>query len=160
MRASHAEKSAQVEELVSKIDSTNAAIFVDYKGLTVTQLTELRGALREVDGEFEVIKNNLSKRAMSSKGFTDLSEQATEQNAIVFAHEEPYAVIKAVYNFMNENEALTLKAGVVNGEELSTEGVNEIAVLPTKDELLATFASMLQTPIRNIAYGLTQIEAE
>lgn len=157
MRAAHEVKANEVKELASKIDASEATIIVQYRGLTVTEITELRSQLREVGGELKVIKNNITKRAVTEQGFETLTSELEGPNAIAFASEESLPVVKVLAKFAKTHEALVLKSGIVDGEVADNAVINELATMPSKDELLAMFASMLQSPLRNFAYGVSQI---
>lgn len=144
-------KQAVVTEISDKMKSAATVVVVDYRGLNVGQVTELRKNLREQGIEFKVYKNTMSRRAAEEAGFEGLNEHLTGPNAIAFSTEDVIAPAKVLHEFAKENEALEIKAGVIEGEIASAEEIKALATLPSRDGLLSMLLSVLQAPVRNLA---------
>ena len=144
-------KSQLVSEYTEKFKESASIVVVDYRGLSVTEVTELRQSLRAEGVEFKVLKNNISRRAVTAAGFESLSEAFVGPTAVAYSKEDVVAPARIVYNFSKEHQALELKAGVIEGTVASFEQVMELAKLPNRDGLLSMLLSVLQAPIRNMA---------
>jgi large subunit ribosomal protein L10 len=144
-------KKQTVSEIADKLRESKSTIVVDYRGLTVGQVTELRKQLREAGVEFKVFKNTLTRRAASEVGLEGLNEHLTGPNAIAFSTEDVIAPAKIINEFAKKNEKLEIKAGVIEGNVASLEDVKALAELPSREGLLSMLLSVLQAPIRNLA---------
>jgi large subunit ribosomal protein L10 len=144
-------KQAIVDEIAEKFKNSPSTIIVDYRGLSVAQVTELRKQLRDAGVEFKVYKNSMTRRAAESAGITGLEEFLTGPNAIAFGSEDVVAPAKILNDFAKKNEALEIKAGVLEGNFVSVEEVKALAELPSREGLLSMVLSVLQAPIRNFA---------
>lgn len=157
MRASIIRKEASVKDFQAKLENAKSFIVVEYLGLTVAQITELRTQLRENGMEMKVYQNNITRKATADLGFDDLASTLVGPNAVVFSYEDELAIAKILANFAKENEALKFKSGVIAGEFKNVEELQVLASLPSRDELLATFAAMLNSPLLKFAIGLKEI---
>ncbi len=144
-------KKVQVEEIADKFKAAASVVVVDYRGLTVGQATELRKQLREAGVEFKVYKNTLSRRAAEIAGVEGINEYLTGPNAIAFSNEDVVAPAKVINEFAKKNEALEIKAGIIEGNVSSVEDVKALAELPSREGLLSMLLSVLQAPVRNFA---------
>lgn len=144
-------KSQLVSEYTAQFKESASLVVVDYRGLTVSQVTELRQSLRAEGVEFKVLKNNISRRAVTAAGFEGLTDAFVGPTAVAYSKEDVVAPARILYNFSKENQALELKAGVIEGEVASHEQVMELAKLPNREGLLSMLLSVLQAPIRNMA---------
>ena len=144
-------KSVQVQEIAAKFEAAASVVVVDYRGLTVSQVTELRKQLREAGVEFKVYKNTLTRRAAESVGVEGINEFLTGPNAIAFSNEDVVAPAKIINEFAKKNEALEIKAGIIEGTIASVEDVKALAELPSREGLLSMLLSVLQAPVRNFA---------
>ncbi|MBY0121906.1 50S ribosomal protein L10 [Bacillus sp. S/N-304-OC-R1] len=140
-----------VEEIAEKLKTSVSTVVVDYRGLTVAQVTELRKQLREAGVEFKVYKNTLTRRAAEVAELSALNEVLTGPNAIAFSTEDVIAPAKIINEFAKKNEALEIKSGVIEGNVASAEEVKALAELPSREGLLSMLLSVLQAPIRNLA---------
>ncbi|ANZ95059.1 50S ribosomal protein L10 [Brochothrix thermosphacta] len=152
-------KKGLVSEIQTKLENSVSTIVVDYRGLTVEQVTELRKQLREAGVELKVLKNGLVRRAATAANYEGLNEVLTGPNAIAFSNDDVVAPAKILYDFAKVNEALEIKAGVIEGNVVSAEEINTIASLPSREGLLSMLVSVLQAPMRNFAM-LTKAVAE
>lgn len=140
-----------VTEIAGKLSESKSTIVVDYRGLTVSEVTELRKTLREAGVEFKVYKNSLTRRAAEAAELTELNEYLTGPNAIAFSNEDVVAPAKVLNDFAKNHEALEIKAGVIEGKLVTVDEVKAIATLPSREGLLSMLLSVLQAPIRNLA---------
>ncbi|MEK4762424.1 50S ribosomal protein L10 [Viridibacillus sp. FSL E2-0187] len=144
-------KQAVVQEIADKFKSAASVVVVDYRGLSVAQVTELRKQLREAGVEFKVYKNTLVRRATAEVEQEELNEFLTGPNAIAFSTEDVIAPAKIINNFAKANEQLEIKAGLIEGTFASAEDVKALAELPSREGLLSMLLSVLQAPVRNFA---------
>ncbi|WP_100332780.1 50S ribosomal protein L10 [Bacillus xiapuensis] len=145
------QKQQIVNDIADKLKNSASTVVVDYRGLTVGEVTELRKQLREAGVEFKVFKNTLTRRAAEIAEVSDLNEFLTGPNAIAFSNEDVIAPAKILNNFAKEHEALEIKAGVLEGNLVSVEEVKALAELPSREGLLSMLLSVLQAPMRNFA---------
>lgn len=144
-------KKQVVEEITDRLKSSVSTIVVDYRGLNVAEVTELRKQLREAGVEFKVYKNTLTRRAADAAELGNLNEYLTGPNAIAFSTEDVVAPAKIINEFAKKNDALEIKAGVIEGNVATVEDVKALAELPSREGLLSMLLSVLQAPIRNLA---------
>ncbi|GEN83503.1 50S ribosomal protein L10 [Sporosarcina luteola] len=144
-------KQAVVDEISGKLKSAVSVVVVDYRGLNVSQVTELRKQLREAGIDFKVYKNSMSRRAAETAGLEGLNEHLTGPNAIAFSTEDVVAPAKILNDFAKKNDKLEIKAGVIEGQIASVEEVKALAELPSREGLLSMLLSVLQAPMRNFA---------
>lgn len=150
-------KQEQVSGVTDKMRNASSTIIVDYLGLTVDEVTKLRRELREAGVEMRVLKNNLMRRAADELNVSELKDSLVGPNAALFATDDATAAARVAYNFAKEHEALELKAGIMEGNYVSPENVKELAALPGRDGMYSMLLSVLQAPIRNLAYVSNQI---
>ena len=144
-------KSQLVSQYTAQFKESASLVVVDYRGLTVSEVTELRKSLREEGVEFKVLKNNISRRAITAAGYEGLTEAFVGPTAVAYSKEDVVAPARVLYNFSKEHEALELKAGLIEGSVATLEQVLELAKLPSREGLLSMLLSVLQAPIRNMA---------
>ena len=140
-----------VQEIADKLKASKSTIVVDYRGLNVAEVTELRKQLRDAGIEFKVYKNTLTRLAAESAEVAELNSVLTGPNAIAFSNDDVVAPAKILNDFAKKHEALEIKAGVIEGNVASVEEVKALAELPSREGLLSMLLSVLQAPIRNLA---------
>lgn len=150
-------KAQQVEDLKSKIEDSAATVIVQYIGLSVEEITELRANLREEDIEFKVFKNNISSRAYEAANFGDLKDEFKGPTAVAISKEDTTAAARVLHNFAKEHPALVLKAGTLDQEIATQEQIRELATLPDKDGMLSMLLSVLEAPMRGLAQTINQV---
>jgi LSU ribosomal protein L10P len=150
-------KKQLVEEIADKMKRSVSTIVVDYRGLNVAEVTELRKQLREAGVEFKVYKNSLMRRAAEAVGLDGLTDWLTGPNAIAFSFEDVVAPAKILNNFAKEHEALEIKAGVIEGNFASLDQIKALAELPSREGLLSMLLSVLQAPMRNFALAVKAV---
>ena len=139
-----------VSDLSAKFKESNAVIVVEYRGLTVAEISELRKALKGADATFGVYKNTLVQRANDSVGSKELDQYLSGSNAFIFS-KDVTAAPKALTKFAKKNKNLVLKAGLVEGRVVDAEGIKALSNIPGREGLLSMFLSCLQAPIRSFA---------
>ncbi|RYM04808.1 50S ribosomal protein L10 [Sporolactobacillus sp. THM7-7] len=154
------EKKKVVDEIAGKLKESVSTIVVDYRGLTVAEVTELRKQLREANVDYKVYKNTLVRRATEITGLTVLDESLVGPTAVSFSKEDVVAPAKVLYNFSKDHEALEIKAGVIEGKAVSLEEIKALAELPSREGLLSMLANVLQAPIRNFAIGVKAVSEQ
>ncbi|HGD5390900.1 TPA: 50S ribosomal protein L10 [Streptococcus agalactiae] len=152
-----AKKAEQVELIAEKMKAAASIVVVDSRGLTVEQDTNLRRSLRESDVEFKVIKNSILIRAAEKAGLEDLKELFIGPSAVAFSNEDVIAPAKVISDFAKDAEALEIKGGSVDGKFTSVEEINALAKLPNKEGMLSMLLSVLQAPVRNVAYAVKAV---
>ena len=140
-----------VQEIADKFKASKSTIVVDYRGLNVAEVTELRKQLRDAGIDFKVYKNTLTRLAAESAEIAELNSVLTGPNAIAFSNEDVIAPAKILNDFAKKHEALEIKAGVIEGNVATVEEVKALAELPSREGLLSMLLSVLQAPIRNLA---------
>lgn len=146
-------KKELVKELVDKFEKANSAVVVNYRGLNVAEVTELRKQLRENGVEMVVAKNTMLRRAADELEYEGLDEVFTGPTAVAFGYEEVSAA-KVITDFAKDAEALEVKGGIVEHKVVPVEMVEAVAKLPSREGLLSMLLSVLQAPMRNTAYVL------
>ncbi len=151
------EKAALVEEVAGKLSQSKSAIVTDYRGLTVAEVTALRKQLREAGIEYRVLKNTLTRLATAKSNTTELDVYLKGPTAIAFGIEDAVAPAKIINDFAVKAKALEIKGGLVEGKLVDADGVKELANLPSREGLLSMLLSVMQAPLRNLAYAIKQI---
>ena len=148
------EKVEQVADLKSRFDRMTSAVFLDFTGMTVEEVSKLRDTFRGKGIEYKVVKNTLVQKALADKSWiSQLDSALVGMTGVAWSFEEPSAAARVLKEFKKGNEKLKIKAGVLEGQVLSSKAVDEqLATLPNKDEaramLLATFMAPMQTFVR------------
>lgn len=150
------QKQAVVSEIKDKLADANSSVVVEYRGLSVAEITELRRKLRAEDIDFKVYKNKLAQRAAEDAGYKDLVEQLVGPNAIAFSS-DAVAPSRVLAEFAKKHKSLILKGGVVEGKVVGAEAIDSLSKLPNRDGLLSMLCGMLQSPVRQFAYAVSQI---
>jgi large subunit ribosomal protein L10 len=167
-RSPRVEKVAIVEEISGRLASADAVFVAEYRGLSVTELAVLRNALRPVGAEMKVYKNTLARRAANEADRASLVDLLTGPTALTFATGDIAAAAKALVDATKANPLLVVRGGLLGEVALSDSDVKALASLPSREEMLAKFAGLLQAPLvktagllqalpRNFAYGLSAL---
>lgn len=152
-----AKKAALVDEVVEKFANASSAVVVDYRGLTVEEVTELRKQLREAGVEMRVIKNTFLKRAADKAGYEGLDDAFVGPTAVAFGSDDATAPARILVKFAKDHDALTVKGGMIEGKVVTLEEINEFSQLPDRDGMLSMLLSVLQAPVRNFAYAVKAV---
>lgn len=144
-----------IQELADLVGRSKGAILTDYRGFTVSEITELRKRLREQGAEYHVVKNTLFKRALQDgEGLLPYLEGPT---AIAFALQDPVGPAKTVFDFMREKRKGVVKAGFIEGQVYTEPQVGELSKLPSRDVLIAQVVGGIQSPISGLVGALSGI---
>ena len=151
------QKKQVVNEMVEKFKAASAGVFVDYRGLTVEEDTELRRKFREAGVEYKVVKNTLTSRAAKEVGLEALDPILNGPTALAMSVDNPVAPAKIIAEFAKKHEALEVKAGFMDGAVMSVAEVNTLAATPTREELLAKMMGSMKSPISGLVRLLNTI---
>jgi len=161
------EKVETVEDLKARLAGVKTVMLAEYRGLTVQQLSDFRKQLKAVAAEYKIVKNRLAKRAFGAAELAGLGAELKGPTGLVLGKGDPVSVAKAVHAFARTNQALVIKAGVVDGQVLPPSGLKALAELPSRETLraqivgaltgpLAQLVGLLQAPQRQLVYVLEQ----
>jgi large subunit ribosomal protein L10 len=162
MSKNHEIKAVVVNEAKERLEKANSFLLVDYKGINVEDVTELRKRFRESDVEYKVYKNTLFKRATGELGLEAIHEQLQGTVAVAFGYTDVVAPARVLNQFIKDHPKTTIsvKAGVVEGTVMDANQMKALGDLPSKEVLLSMLLSALQGSIRNLAYSLDQIREQ
>lgn len=149
-----AEKEAKVKELTERFKTSEGAMFTDFRGLTVKDVTELRRSLRSADATFAVVKNTLTKIAAKDAGLEDVLALLEGPTAIAFIRQDPVAGAKAVLDVAKRFPTLEVKGAIIDGRVLGAEDAKSLATLDSREVSVAKIAGMLQAPLARMSYLL------
>lgn len=144
------EKIEAVQEIKQKLSESSSAILVDYRGLTVEEVTELRKEFRQAGVDYKVYKNTLISIAAEELGLNDIMPHLAGPTAIAFGVEDPVAPAKILTEAMKKYKKMEFKVGVVDGKIIDVEGIKELAKLPSREELIAKMLGSMNAPITNL----------
>ncbi len=150
MAVTRTSKEAALQSMETALQGSDSAILVDYRGLNVPQVTELRRQLRGAKATYKVVKNTIARRALKGTAFESLSEHFRGTTAIAYTATDPVALAKTLSAFVKTAPTLTIKAAVVQGRSIQPAEVADLAALPGKPELLAKLLFVLQAPMVQI----------
>jgi large subunit ribosomal protein L10 len=147
MAVSRADKALELQQLETAFKGSDSAILIDYRGINVPQVTELRRQLRGVKAGYRVVKNTLARRALKGTAFEALSQYFEGTTAVAYTESDPVALAKTLTTFAKTAPAVVIKAAVVQGRAVSPAEVTDLAALPGREELLARLLFVLQGPM-------------
>jgi len=164
-----AEKQQLVEQIKDNFVKAQSAVVVEYRGLTVAEVTELRAKLRAARVEMRVLKNTLVKRAADEVGLVELDSYFQGPSAWVFSKEDPVSGPKVLLEFAKTHEKLVVKGGILQNKAIEAKGVKALADLPSREVLLSQvlaalqspmvgMVNVLQGPIRKFGYALEAVK--
>ncbi len=166
-------KSAVIGDIKGRFDKMTSAVFLDFKGMTVEEVSKLRVEFRKNGVEYRVLKNTLVKQALAGKPWSKLlTDTLKGMTGVAWSYEDPSAAAKVVKAFRKDNEKLQIKAGLVEGQLLDGKAVEaQLATMPGKNELramllatlqapLQSFVALLQAPTQNLVYVLSAKERD
>ena len=154
-RARKEQKAEQVELLTEKLKKARVAVLTDYRGLTVSQIQDLRGKLRTGDVEYRVVKNTLARRAAQAAGVPALESELEGPVAIAFGYDDLSLPSRLINEWVRATRLkLDVKGGLVEGRVFSPNQVKQLADLPSRETLIAQLAGAIQSPIAQLAGAL------
>jgi large subunit ribosomal protein L10 len=149
-----------VQDLKQRLEGASTVVLTEYRGLTVQQLSELRKQLRAVSAQYKVVKNRLAKLAVEASPLAVLRPHLSGPTGLIVSREDPVAVAKTLATFTRTNQALTVKAGYVDGRLLEATGVKALADLPTKEGLRSQLLAVLTGPLSQLVGLLTSVHRD
>ena len=157
MAVTRADKTEELQAIEGVFKGADAAVLVDYKGINVPQVTQLRRELRKARAGYKVVKNTLAKRALKGTRFESLSAHLEGTTAVAYTGTDPVALAKALTTFQKTVPALQIKAAVVQGQAIRPAEVTDLANMPGKPELYARLLYVLQAPATNLVRVLSAV---
>lgn len=168
-RVNRSEKAVIIEAVKAKADTASLTVLTDFKGMSVEELTRLRVTLREAGGEYLVVKNTLGRIAFTGGTHDTIKDLFKENSAIAFGYQDPVALAKALSEFAKTSKVFKVREGSLEGKMMSAAQVDNLAKLPSKEQLLGqvlgtmnavptNFVSLFANMIRGMLYALKAIE--
>ena len=154
------QKKEEVSALAAKMKEAKLILLTEYRGINVTDDTTLRKDLRNANATYSVIKNNITRRALSEAGIEGLEDKLEGPVAVVMSSEDYLEPSKVIYNFTKENEYYKIKGGVIDGKVMTAEEIITLAKLPSRETLLSMLAGALLGNISKIAVALNEVKKQ
>ncbi len=146
VHSSREEKTQEVVAAREKFQAAKIAVVTEYRGLTVVQMTRLRREIRQASGEYQVIKNTLARRALQETTYGSLGRFLEGPTGWVFGYDDPVALSKVLVKFVEENERLTIKGALLDGQFMDQANVKLLAKMPGRSELQAKLLAVMRAP--------------
>jgi large subunit ribosomal protein L10 len=148
------QKAAAIAEIATNIDESQAIFAVDYRGITVTQVAELRAKLREADASFRVVKNSLSERAADQMGAAELKEYLQGPTALTFVRGDAALAAKAIADYARATQLLPFKGGLMDGATVDAGQIQAISRLPSREVLYGQLVGVVASPVTGLVRSL------
>ena len=153
-------KKEEVSKLAEKMKEAKLILLTDYRGINVSDVTNLRTELRNVSAEYKVIKNNITKRALAECNLEGLDDKLEGPTAVIMTNEDYLDATKIIYKFSKDNDFYKIKGGVVDGKVMTAEEIITLAKLPSRQDLLSMLAGGLLANISKFAVALEQVRLQ
>ena len=153
-------KEEEVKKFADKMKNSSLVLLADYRGINVAEVTALRKSVREVNGEYFVLKNNITKRALKECGIDQLDDSLVGPTAVIIANDEYLPVLKAIYAYSKNSDFYKIKAGVLEGKATTAEELIVLAKLPSREELIAKLAGCLLANVSKLAATLDAVRVK
>jgi len=153
-------KKEEVSKLAEQMKEAKLILLTDYRGINVADVTNLRTELRNINADYKVIKNNITKRALKENGVEGLDEVLEGPTAVIITNEDYLEPTKVIYNFSKNNDYYKIKGGVIDGKVMTAEEIITLAKLPSRQDLLSMLAGGLLATISKLAIALDQVKAQ
>lgn len=157
MAVTRAEKQAELQQLETAFKGSESAILIDYKGMNVPQVTELRRQLRAAKASYRVVKNTIARRALKGTSFEPLAPHFEGTTAVAYTATDPVALAKTLTTFIKTAPMITIKAAVVQGTAIKPAEVVDLANMPGRPELYARLLGTLQAPMTGLVRVLSAV---
>ena len=157
MAITREQKTEQLSNLQAEFSATESVILLDYKGLDVPQVTELRRKVSDAQARYRVVKNSLARRAIKGTPFESLDHHFVGTTAVAYSSDDPVVLAKVLVDFAKTVPALAVKVAVVQGQEIEAKGVADLGTLPGKPELQAKLLMVLQAPMTQLVQVLNAV---
>ena len=154
------QKQLIIDEIKGKLETAKAAVVIDYMGITVAEADAMRKTLREANVDYTVYKNTLIKRAIEGTDFAPLAEVLDGPSALAISTEDATAPARTLNKIIKDFKKMEFKAGVVEGTYYDKAGIEAVAEIPSRDELIAKFMGSIQSPVSKFVRTLAAIAEE
>ena len=154
------QKKEEVKELAGKMKEAKLILLTDYRGINVVDDTELRKDLRNVNATCNVIKNNITRRALKECGIEGLDKELVGPTAVIMSNEDYLSASKTIYNFTKTHDFYKIKGGVIDGKVMTADEIITLAKLPSREELLSMLAGALLANISKVAVALNEVRKQ
>ena len=154
------QKKEEVKKLAEQMKEAKLILLTEYRGINVTDDTILRKDLRNVGAKYNIIKNNITKRALAECGVEGLDDKLEGPTAVVISSEDYLEPSKIIYKFSKDNEYYKIKGGVIDGKVMTTEEIITLAKLPSRETLLSMLAGALLGNISKVAVALEEVRKQ
>ena len=134
------QKKEEVSKLAEEMKNAKIILLVDYRGINVSDVTNLRNDIRNVNAKYSVIKNNITRRALAECGIEGLEDKLVGPTAVIMSDEDYLGPAKAIYKFSKDNDYYKIKGGVIEGKVMTAEEIITLAKLPSRETLLSMLA--------------------
>ena len=151
------QKKEEVSKLAEEMKEAKIILLVDYRGINVSDVTNLRNDIRNVNAKYSVIKNNITRRALAECGIEGLDDKLVGPTAVIMSNEDYLGPAKAIYKFSKDNDYYKIKGGVIEGKVMTAEEIITLAKLPSRETLLSMLAGALLGNISKVAVALDQV---
>src|ERR1700704_1776123 len=151
------QKAVAIEEIAAQIDESHAIFAVDYRGISVPQIAELRSKLREADATFKVVKNSLTERAADDSGTDTLKAYLAGPTALTFVRGDAATAAKAIADYARATQLLPFKGGVMDGSTLDVEQLRSLSRLPSREVLYGQLVGVVASPIGGLVRSLAAL---
>ena len=145
-----AQKQIIIDEIKEKLEKAQSAVVIDYIGITVAEADAMRKKLREANVDYTVYKNTLVKRAIEGTKYEELAQVLDGPSAFALSYEDATAPARVIDEVMKDYKNMSFKAGVVEGVYYDAEGIEAIAAIPGRDQLIAKFMGSVQSPVSKL----------
>ena len=157
VKVNREQKAQEVKFLADRVSKAKALVFAGYRGLKVSEMTDLRSKLRKGQSTIKVVKNRLMKRVFKEQGLENLDEYFSEPTALAASEADPVSPVKVLVDFAKANNRLQIKGGFMDGKVLSIKELDRLAQLPSREVLLAKALGSMQAPASNIVGVLAAV---
>ncbi len=154
------QKDEEVKSLAQDMKDAKLVLLTDYRGINVTDVTNLRKTLRDTNSDYKVIKNNITRRALEECEYEGLDEALIGPTAVILGKVDYLEPAKAIYEFTKKNDFYKIKGGIVEGKVMSAEEIITLAKLPSREQLLSMLAGALLGNISKLAVALEQVKLQ
>lgn len=154
------QKEEEVKALADQVKDAKLVLLTDYRGINVTDVTNLRKTLRGTSSDYKVIKNNITRRAFAECGIEGLNDALLGPTALIIGKEDYLEPAKAIYEFTKKNDFYKIKGGIIEGKVMTAEEIITLAKLPSRETLLSMLAGALLGNISKLAVALDQVKLQ
>jgi large subunit ribosomal protein L10 len=151
------QKAVAIEEIAANIDESHAIFAVDYRGISVPQVAELRAKLRDADATFKVVKNSLTERAADQAGAETLKDYLAGPTALTFVRGDAATAAKAIADYAKATQLLPFKGGLMDGDVLDVQQITSLSRLPSREVLYGQLVGVVASPVGGLVRSLAAL---